>query len=94
MDELKKMKFDPTINLGYVITFLGFILTISIGWTNLDKRVVVLEENRNAQLLRDKHQDSIITTQSGQIRESLNELKASLVRLEQKLDDSYIRRQQ
>ena len=87
MDELKKMRFDPTINLGHVITFLGFILTIFIGWTNLDKRVVVLEETRNMQALRDKHQDSVIASQSSQIRESLNEIKAAMVRLEKKIDD-------
>lgn len=82
----KKMRFDPTINLGHVLTFLGFLLTIFIGWQNLDKRVVVLEETRNAQTMRDKHQDATIATQSGQIRESLQEIKAAIIRLDNKID--------
>lgn len=86
MDEIKKMKFDPTINAGHLLTFVGFLVTIFIGWTNLDKRVVVLEETKNAQALRDKHQDAIIAGHSAQIRESLNDIKAAIIRLDQKVE--------
>lgn len=86
MDELKKMRFDPRIDLGHILTFLGFVLTIFIGWTNLDKRVVVLEQN-------DKHQNVIISNQSTQIKDSLNDLKSYLIRLEQKVDEVNNRRE-
>jgi len=86
MDDLKKVRFDPTINAGHLLTFLGFLVTIFIGWTNLDKRVVVLEENKNTQSIRDKHQDAIIAGQSAQIRESLSEIKAAIIRLDQKIE--------
>lgn len=84
-DEATKIKFDSTINLGHILTFIGFLVTIFVGWQNLDKRVVVLEENRHTQLLKDTHQDSLMNQQSNQIRESLSEIKAAIVRLENKV---------
>lgn len=82
-----KIKFDSTINLGHILTFLGFIVTIFVGWQNLDKRVVVLEENRHTQLLKDKHQDLNISQQSDHIRDSLSEIKAAILRLENDLKE-------
>lgn len=86
MDEMKKLRFDPTINAGHLFTFAGFLITIFIGWTNLDKRVVVLEESRNTQTQKDKHQDATLAHQSAQIRESLSEIKAAIIRLDNKIE--------
>ena len=36
------VRFDNTINLGHILTFLGFLVTIMVTWSTLDKRVVVL----------------------------------------------------
>lgn len=85
-EPLKQIRFDATINLGHILTFLGFILTIFIGWQNLDKRVVILEESRHTQVQRDKHQDALIENQSDQIRDSLTEIKAAIIRLDQKIE--------
>ena len=84
--EPSRIIFDPTINLGHLLTFAGFIVAIFAGWTNLDKRVVVLEESRHAQLQRDTHQDQINNQQFDQLTTSLREVKALLLRLEDKLD--------
>jgi hypothetical protein len=85
--EPSRIKFDPTINLGHLLTFIGFIVAIFVGWTNLDKRVVVLEEGRHAQLQRDIHQDKLNNQQFDQVTASLREVKVLLMRLEDKLDD-------
>lgn len=45
----KGIKFDSTINLGHILTFLGFMIAGLTAWTTLDKRVVVLEENKKSQ---------------------------------------------
>jgi len=82
-----KWKFDPTINLGHVLTFIGFLLTMMVGWNTLDKRVVVLEEHRAAQAQVDRHQDQLANQQMGFIRESLSEIKQSVERLSQKVDE-------
>lgn len=87
MSETTKPRFDPTINLGHIITFIGFLVTIFVGWTNLDKRVVVLEESRNTQLIRDKHQDALLIQQTVQADKVVAEIKAAIIRIEQKLDD-------
>lgn len=81
------IKFDRTISAGHLLQGIVIIGAIVLAWQNLDKRVVVLEETRNMQALRDKHQDAVISSQSTQIRESLNEIKASIIRLEKKIDD-------
>lgn len=52
------MKFDPTINAGHLLTFAGFIIAGFVGWTTLDKRVVILEQQRISQEYRDASQDS------------------------------------
>lgn len=85
--EDRKWKFDPTINLGHIITFIGFLATVAVGWTTLDKRVLVLEEARNTQAQIDRHQDQSAQQQMQYIRETLSEIKRSV----DKLNDRYER---
>ena len=33
------VRFDNTINLGHLLTFAGFLITIMVSWTTLDSRV-------------------------------------------------------
>jgi phage-related minor tail protein len=82
-----KIKFDPTINLGHILTFAGFIITIIIGWNNLDKRVVVIETNSRTQELRDKGQDIERNNNAQYITQSMADLKRSVERLSDKVDD-------
>lgn len=76
-----------TINLGHVLTFLGFLATIFVGWVNLDKRVMVLEESRHAQQQRDTHQDTLVQSNIRQIESGLADIKNYILRLEKKVDD-------
>ena len=80
------IRFDPTINLGHIITFVGFILSLVVTWSTLDKRVVVLEESRKAQELRDTGQDQRNSDQMGAIRESLTEIKQNVIALRDRQD--------
>lgn len=80
------VRFDPTINLGHIITFVGFILSLFVTWSTLDKRVVVLEESRKAQELRDTGQDQRNSDQMGAIRESLTEIKQNVIALRDRQD--------
>lgn len=84
--ETPRPKFDPTISYGHVLQILMVISAVVIGWQNLDKRVVVLEENRNTQTQRDRHQDLTIDDKTRQIKESLDEIKAALLRLDNKIE--------
>ena len=80
------IKFDGTINLGHMLTFAGFLITIMVTWSTLDKRVVVLEESRKAQELRDASQDQRNRDQMTAIKETLVEIKTNVIGLREKLD--------
>lgn len=80
------MKFDPTINAGHLLTFAGFLLTGFIGWTTLDKRVVVLEEQKKSQELRDIAQDSRSAEKFIEIRETMTDIKRTLEVVREKLE--------
>lgn len=80
------IRFDKTINLGHILTFIGFIGVGTVTWSTLDKRVVVLEESRKAQELRDTGQDQRNSDQMGAIRESLAEIKQNVIALRDRQD--------
>lgn len=71
----KGLQFDPTINAGHILTFLGMSAALFIGWTNLDKRVVVLEERGSYQRLRDDTQDTAVAQQLVEIKEAVREVR-------------------
>lgn len=77
-DERRRLTFDPTINAGHILTFLGFILSMMVGWSVLDKRVVVLEEARKTQAQVDQHQDAIQRASQDSVRETLLEIKQGI----------------
>ena len=80
------VKFDNTINLGHILTFLGFLVTITVSWSTLDKRVVVLEESRKAQAVLDHAQDNRSAEKFAEIRETLGEIKRSVDRVNDRLE--------
>lgn len=76
--ERRRLTFDPTINAGHLLTFAGFILSMMVGWSVLDKRVVVLEEARKAQVSTDQHQDYVQRASNDSVKESLAEIKQGI----------------
>lgn len=47
-----KVKFDPTINLGHVLTFVGFLGVMVTGYLNIDKRLSA-QEMRSEMIVRE-----------------------------------------
>lgn len=80
------VKFDRTINLGHVLTFIGFLLTIMVTWSAMDKRVTVLEEARKVQESRDLAQDGRLSEKMSEIRDSLADLKHGVEQVREKLE--------
>ncbi|MFZ6801918.1 hypothetical protein [Undibacterium sp. Di24W] len=80
----KRIKFDATINLGHVLTFLGFIGTIGSFWQSVDKRIVVLEQARVVQSETDHRHDAERAEIKKTMREDLREINAKLDRLIEK----------
>lgn len=80
------VKFEPTINLGHILTFLGFIIAGFGAWATLDKRVTVIEERAALQAVIDRNQDNILTSNQASIKESLAEIKQQVSRLYERME--------
>ena len=78
-EQKKGVKFDATINLGHILTFIGFIVAGFGAWTTLDKRVLVLEEGKKNQAQVDASQDS-------RFSDAVLLLRSQLEKMDQKLD--------
>lgn len=74
-----RIQFDPTINLGHIITVVAFVSGLVIAWQNLDKRVSVLEVRQTAQVRRDEIQDDTL-------KNSLDAIYIQQRRMEDKID--------
>jgi hypothetical protein len=80
------VKFDATINLGHILTFVGFIATIFVSWQTLDKRLIVLEAAEKTQSVIDQSQDEKVISNNHHLAESLSDIRKSIDRLNDKLD--------
>lgn len=83
----KKIRFDGTINLGHVLTFLGFLCTGAMMYMSVDKRVVVLETVRHDQLAVDARRDGDMTELKRTVREDLQIINGKLDRLIERKKD-------
>ena len=82
----KGIRWDATINLGHVLTFVGFILAGFGAWATLDKRLTVIEEHRYLQKQVDLSQDNRATEAAQAMRDVLGRLDKQVERLNDKLD--------
>lgn len=84
--EKRGIRFDATINLGHILTFLGFLIAGFGAWSTLDKRVTIIEEGRYLQKQVDIGQDTRSAEAALQIREVLSRLDRQIERLADRLD--------
>lgn len=78
------VKFDATINLGHVLTFVGFVIAGFTAWSTLDKRLTVIEERATFQSQIDRAQDAKLVESMTQIKESLSDIKGNINRLSER----------
>ena len=71
----KRLTFEPTINAGHLLTFIGMAVSVFVGWSMLDKRVVVLEEAKIYQVRRDDQQDTLISEKLADIRDAIKDVR-------------------
>ena len=81
-----KFSFDPTINLGHVLTFIGFMVAGLMAWNTLDKRITVVETQRSYQTQIDTTQDQRALDSYISLRETLARLDRSVERIADRLD--------
>jgi hypothetical protein len=85
-NEKRLVKFDSTINLGHLLTFVGFVMTGFGAWSSIDRRLTVLEESRRVQAQIDANQDERLSQSMGQIKESLSDIRRNLEKVSDRLD--------
>ena len=45
----RKVRFDGTVTLGNVLTFIGMVATIIALWRNMESRILIVEERQAVQ---------------------------------------------
>lgn len=81
-----KIVFDKTINLGHILTFLGFMAAMATLYMNVNTRLTMLEQSALYQVKRDEAQDLAIRDGKNEIRESLKEIYTALNKLADTVD--------
>ena len=76
-----RFRFDMMITFGDVAMLIGFLIAAFTAWSNLDKRVVVLEQKSSDQFQIDQRQDQSTEQQLSLIRKSNDRIEAKLDRV-------------
>ena len=63
----RKLAFDPTISLGHVLSTIGILMALIVGWTNLNARMAVLENTTH-------NQEQLSTELRKQVREDYRQI--------------------
>lgn len=74
----RRVSFDPTVNLGHVLTFVGFLLTGFSAYSALDKRVTVVESQTAVVVERTREQDARLKDTLTEIKQDLKELQRTV----------------
>lgn len=76
----KRVQFDPTINLGHILTFVGFMLAGFGAWGNIDKRITLTEVQATAAVERTNDQDK-------RMNETLKDLRTDIKDVQRAVND-------
>jgi methyl-accepting chemotaxis protein len=79
-DPAKKFNFDPTINLGHVLTFAAMTVGVMSSYSLLDKRIGVLEERSAAAVTQASDKVS-------EQKEALREIKSDVKDLQRSVNE-------
>jgi hypothetical protein len=74
------VSFDPTINLGHLLTFAGFIVTGTVAYFDLRERISITE-------LKTVHIEQEFRQEKDRIKEALQEIKSGVSDVNRKVDD-------
>lgn len=82
--ERRGVKFDATVNLGHLLTFVGFIGTGMVAYSTMDRRVAVLEESRTNQEKRDAAQDVVSRDKFDTVQRTLERIQQGVDRINER----------
>lgn len=71
----KRVSFDPTVNLGHLLTFIGFIVTGAVGYFDLRERISV-QEIRHTSVATELDAEKARTRETlGLLRDDMREVR-------------------
>lgn len=76
----KRISFDPTINLGHILTALSMMAVGFAGYNNLDKRISAQEQLAEVTAVQRLEQNA-------DAKERLNEIKSDMKDMKRSIDD-------
>ena len=74
----RRVVFDPTINLGHVLTFMGFMVAGFSAYSTLDKRVTLIESQLVTSSVHIRDQDSRLKETLSDIRADVKDLQRTV----------------
>jgi FtsZ-binding cell division protein ZapB len=74
----RKVNFDPTINLGHLLTFAAMVVGVMSSYSLLDKRIGVLEERANSAVLQANDKATEQKEALREIRQDVKDLQRSV----------------
>lgn len=74
----RRVAFDPTINLGHVLTFIGFMIAGFSAYSTLDKRVTLIESQMMTSNTQVRDQDSRLKEMVSDIRADVKDLQRTV----------------
>ena len=76
--EKKRISYDPTINLGHILTFVGFMASGFVAYNNLDKRLSVQEQMATQLQTQRTEKDAAFKETLGEIKSDVREMRRSV----------------
>ena len=76
----RRVRFDPTINLGHLLTFVGFLATGMAAYSDLKERIAV-------QAVRIQAAEAEAAAEKTRNRDSLREVKDDLKEIRRGVED-------
>lgn len=74
-------KFDPTINLGHILTMSVVISTGFLAYSQIVSRITILEEVTKRQMVIDIRQDTEMKENKQMVRDDLRDINNKLDRI-------------
>ena len=74
----RRVVFDPTINLGHVLTFMGFMVAGFSAYGTLDKRITLIESQQVTSSVHLRDQDSRLKETLSDIRADVKDLQRTV----------------
>lgn len=85
-DDPPRKWFDPTVNLGHILSIGAMFLAGLFAWNKMDTRVLLLEVAQASQRERDASQDNSSKESMQQVKEAITKLDRTVEKLGDKLE--------